>query len=284
MALVKQEEIDQDKIESDSWLSYWTNNQQKVKEEHEKLYKSDIKKEEEDIGSNESETHFDEKLNDGDKKKKGKGKKLKGQKHLRLDSDYCSKSNIKKRSKSTSTIKQKSFISISSDCFKKNLENSAVSENVESLCLYQCPICNAVYQECSSLMKHARKSKCSSNSKISIYSCLITTVVHQCGICSQKVLCDRHIIRKHLRSHKILSLAKYSVMCNFQNKSRNVNTKEEFDQFCLTYSGKIELSTNIGNLCLFSCKKCEFSSQRWGNMAKHLNACEKIKARCKSTT
>ncbi len=287
MALVKQEVKDENQMDSDSWLSYWTNTQEKVKEEQEKLYKSDIKKGTKDVGSDESELHFDDKNDESDVGKKSKGNKTIDQKQFRMDNNFCSKSNNKRKSKSNDTKKQKSFIYMSSeksDIFNNTVENAVVSENIESLCVYQCPICNAVYQSSTSLLRHARSSNCSNGSKISIYSCLKTTVVHQCSICSQKVLCDRNMIGKHIRSHKNLSLAKYSSMCNLQNNYKNINIKQKFDQFCLTYSGKIELSSNIGNLCLFLCKKCEFSSHRWKNMAKHLNACEKLKAKFTSPT
>ncbi len=233
MALVKQEDS-KESFESDIWLSYWSNQDQSVKEEEVEQRVSNIKIERKD--NDDSEMLLPKRGTEQTKKKrKSKPKDL-----------------------------------------TESLENATVSKSVASLCQFQCPMCGVVYRASTSLSRHFKNSKCSPGSKVYVYNCLNTIVAHQCGICTQKVLCDKAVIQGHLKSrHKLSSLVQYSNVTNVKYMDKKVDRKKEFDQFCATYLGKKELSKNIGYLCCFSCSKCGFSSGKWNRMVKHLNATKK---------
>ncbi len=102
---------------------------------------------------------------------------------------------------------------------------------------------------------------------------LIKIVAYYCKICSEKVLCDTREIKNHVRIHQIKTLKEYVDKTDEIRESRKTQIENSFDNFCSKITMKQKPTQMVGNLCIFSCSKCDFSSKKWSFMKVHIKTC-----------
>ncbi len=149
--------------------------------------------------------------------------------------------------------------SLSRFAMRHSLLNKArTTASVANLCKYQCPKCFNTYESTLALRKHFRKTKHAVATKLLADNCLIDVVAHKCHICSEKILCDKNIIKNHLMNHhKGTIFRKYS---------------EDFSFLAVRDSlvENAKLSDSVENLCTYQCPKCEKVFESRLKFGKHL--------------
>ncbi len=98
---------------------------------------------------------------------------------------------------------------------------------------------------------------------------LTDLVAYQCQICFKKVLCDVLVIKCHvIRRHKLKSLKEYIDMQNVRHVTKVTKLNVESMKFGNSALIKHEISESVGNLCKFSCLKCDYKWCSWKFMSK----------------
>ncbi len=158
---------------------------------------------------------------------------------------------------------------------QKALQKARVSEVVGNLCEYQCPKCYNTYYNIESLHKHFRITKHGSMSTFGSINYMIKFVAHQCHICSKRIRCERSVISIHVvKRHKYDALKTY---CDKFNISTKINARKRQNRGFENCTSTISLTNQsirtflFGNLCKFSCNKCNYFCQSWKSMTKHIN-------------
>ncbi len=258
---IKKEEV----IQSDSFLSYWVEPKEEIKE----FTKYDPEL------SNTNQSESDGSNVNGDKNQLHKpmpksketqsnnqnifaGKKISG-------NDLVAIKNVNSKKKTKLSTKDTQNIA----SWKRDLENAPVSDSFKSLCKYQCPTCGKIFTGRARFSVHLLKNKHYEELRKKINDYLIEIVAHKCHICFKRLLCDNITLRDHLRQHHT-SIQEYRNM-NVEHKLQRKKLNEEFNMHCKTNIQSLETVQEIGDLCAFSCPKCEFSCQSWKHMAKHIN-------------
>ncbi len=149
----------------------------------------------------------------------------------------------------------------SDNTWKDAIRHATNSDKVENLCKYECPTCDKVFMSRSHLADHLRRSRhAPANNERKNLKCLniylTHAVMHECKICHKKILCDKHIIKMHIRiNHKIYFLDDYGKMTSAQQKIHQDSfeaTKNMIKSVKYHYK-----SEDVGNLCQYQCKKCD---------------------------
>ncbi len=156
--------------------------------------------------------------------------------------------------------------------WKEALFQASVSDIIDNLCSYQCPKCKVIYITGCSLIRHFKRTKHVIFKRGNLKNYLTKITAYKCQICSMRVLCDKAVMKDHLRDrHQIVCLAEYSQQTNgkYVDKKRRKSYKDE-NEFRLAYSDNYEISQSIGNLCSFSCTKCSFTCTYWKTMTRHV--------------
>ncbi len=142
---------------------------------------------------------------------------------------------------------------------QKDFKDAPVSDTIANLCEYECPQCFKVYTAKSSLnyhlgTKHAYIGKSTSASH---FQYMKKIVLHQCHICTKKILCTKFCVKSHIKKcHQMVSWESYCEMSNIKSGTQ----KQES-----------EVNNLVGNLFKFTCKTCQFSCNSWHVMTKHMN-------------
>ncbi len=242
---------------SDSWLFHWANQNEEVKTEDTKqnvlLPKSEYNENSSKDGKQE-----------GTKSKQQRKNTLSKGKNNDIKSEKLKMSATRKitKNKEKSLIKQTTLFALK----QKELDKAPVSDVISNLCEYRCPKCHKIHLTKHSISKHFKKTGhaqiCTHGSIIKFMTKIVS---HQCFVCSKKIMCEKNIIRSHLcNCHQIHSLKSYSDQFNLKLQTY----RTEFETFNAQSNNNI--TNYIGNLCKFSCTKCEYSSQNWVSMARHL--------------
>ena len=77
------------------------------------------------------------------------------------------------------------------------------TDKIANLCKFRCRAISSCSFKASSLESLKYHTKMSHEGKRYLYdpSSLIEARYHRCSICSKSILCDRHVIRGHIRGH-----------------------------------------------------------------------------------
>ncbi len=165
----------------------------------------------------------------------------------------------------------------------KEVLEAPVTDNVATLCKYQCPKCRMIYKGRGPLNHHFRQTK-HENLTINYKNCnkyLVEVVAYKCHACTKIMLCERNIIREYMQSrHKttISNIIQRGKSCKEKSqeikyvkmkRTRRANSKQYLDKFYTNLSNNYEMSDKLGNYCIFNCQKCDYSANRWQLMPKH---------------
>ncbi len=168
------------------------------------------------------------------------------------------------------------------------VQQDQVSKKILNLCIFQCDMCQQKFTSWSLMIIHLRQV-CKKTGKFD-RKYVIKSVTYECQLCQKKLLCDKIFIRTHLKSrHKMaLKLAQISEDVKSISKVRTINKKnqtvaETFQIFHVNLSTHVhvfvipqglledkEMTSYIGNLCIFKCTMCYYQSESWPKMFSHL--------------
>ncbi len=151
----------------------------------------------------------------------------------------------------------------------KIVENAPVSVRpVSGLCIFKCTDCDSTFTNWESLSSHIKTHSKWKRHKRKIHSSefgnfIVKAVVHVCKICSDRIICDRVLLKLHFKSKHKMSLEKYK----HQYKCDSYWT--------IKYTRLLQrgsLSANkIGNLCVFSCPVCQKTFKTYSSFGNHTN-------------
>jgi hypothetical protein len=190
-------------------------------------------------------------------------------------------------------------LSLNNKKLSNNIQNYPLSHEIGNFCSFECKACNSKFETFVALRAHGclKGSKGKNlNRYQQVFNYLSKAVVHECGICKEKILCDNKIISVHLfGKHKRMNLTEYAKRtkktfvpgpavrkqtrrATMSNESSNNNspssskraeskppeeTKVKRKQQSLKGSGGIlclaPLSSIIADLCQYRCKQCKSS-------------------------
>ncbi len=269
MAKVKQEE-DMGAEKGDNWLSYWANPQVETvkKETNSGNY---VKKEFSDNST--AMTSNVEQENTSDQVKQVFSLDASIRKHVSEIASNVLSNSEKKKTKTNLQRAQNGSFSKDTRIWRETFEKAQESEQVEDLCEYKCPTCSKVFSNRNCLGRHKYKSRwrglgCQ-GIIVTYKDCLTKIVIYKCLICHDKLLCEKHLISRHIeRKHKI-SMKEYLHKWNLNCKFDKVKVPENILEDTKFLPGSIKISRNIGNKCKFSCGKCDFTSNHWKLMSSH---------------
>ncbi len=162
---------------------------------------------------------------------------------------------------------------------KKNIvvnnERSEISKSVGNLCLYKCKKCGNTHECLGGMREHLRIVHKKRAPEMLAYECLFNIVIHECVICKETVLCDKGILKQHMKKHNKLSLEQYmnhySVKETFPQRPRK-SIQERLKEFSRIQSTNYKTSITLENLCKYSCELCDFTTKMWPLMREHNNA------------
>ncbi len=265
MVEIKQE-VDIEHEESDTYLFYWTNEPKKeIKEE-----KVEGISDEESV-SGKSEYG------------RGRGNQLSTFNHVKsenLDQSIChgettkSKTAGKDGKKSVTTKKPREDYS-QKEWYNKIVESATVTvSTVETLCKYQCPKRKGIYTGSDSLKKHFQVTNHKEGFQERNIHYIVKVLAFKCQICSKKILCERSIIAQHMmRMHKTSISRRYNIANMISSKQiSNGNNSVDLDQISANIANNYRMSDFLGNFCKFSCKVCDYSSNQYLLMPRHMRS------------
>ncbi len=150
-----------------------------------------------------------------------------------------------------------------------------MSKNVSNICQYKCKDCGKFYETSGSLKEHLRHSHEIYAPGILVYESLVKIVVHKCLVCSENSLCDKLLLKRHMKRHNRLSLEKYKEIYNVKEifpKKPKRTIQTWLQELTKLQTTNCKISLTVGNLCKYSCNLCEFTSKVWPNMREHVSA------------
>ncbi len=157
--------------------------------------------------------------------------------------------------------------------FLKSLKESQTPDN---LCIFSCNLCNSEQNRFFAFKKHLKSHKESTIQSIPSY--LVQGFSYKCKKCDKLVLCDLGAIQRHLKK----------AHCE-NNNFESLLMQRKYKIFCDSFIGKIPVSTRMwqnktlsiskipikevtsifGNLCTFTCPKCNNDYQSYLTMVRH---------------
>ncbi len=250
----------------DEWLSYWSNDKDKVKAE-------DLKPDKIKVEDNERE-NFVSQL------KKSKDKKISksGQKDKRTEA--CTEAVGKNKSQSetfdVNTVERiyknpcKHGNRHQCPSLKEALVNAPVSETILNLCKYQCPKCRKIYMSRPLLSRHLKKTHAFIDQGC-FTKYLVKIIAHQCKNCHKKLLCDRTTILSHIRhKHKVKILNKHSDKNCPEDYEQTARKKMKLKKMFSEIGSQCITTSVVGNLCNFICRQCNYTTKSWKILRRHI--------------
>ncbi len=151
-------------------------------------------------------------------------------------------------------------------------KNSSVSEEIGSLCRYQCQVCKQSYFTSSGIRYHFEVSQHNEPTTANTISSLTKVVVYKCLICFETIFCDRYFIRGHLYNNHGVNLKEYLKTTKVKElKFKGIYT-DTLHRFYKTQSTKHEATRKISSLCSFLCTHCDFHCHNWDSMTRHVSS------------
>ncbi len=89
--------------------------------------------------------------------------------------------------------------------WKNIMDKAEISIKVGNLCEYKCKVCDKCYNSKKSLSAHfIKENHRNMEQGKNLESYLVKAVLHECQLCSKKVMCERrHILNHLLFTHNI---------------------------------------------------------------------------------
>ncbi len=264
MASVKQE-CDSDGMDiDDNWLLEWSNNRaQDLIKTEELTIKSEVK--------DNAQTEM------GNISRKTGKRQVKRKNVLKGHNDANKLNNKNERTKIQLANKKENASKIKirnvSVPWKKALKHAKVNDAVSNLCEFECPECKNIFKGKQQMYTHLSVSKHASSTRRPVIHYLKKIVAHECRLCSKRILCDRSTIWDHLRfSHKLGSIKSYMYKSS-DHELKGCKTRNKIELTTFIEKEKINqnnIMSNIGNLCNFSCLRCDYSAQGWRAVRAHI--------------
>ncbi len=278
MVEVKQEVTESD---GDAWLSYWANPERIIKVEETKT-EVDIKPEIKDefiVKAPKNPITVKEPvvllkrlpafLIEKNDSCQSKSKVLRKQGPINI----LNTSKSRKDAKTNTRIISKDRIVLdkyTTDTFTESLENAPASTVIANQCQYNCTKCNQIFHSKYSILKHFKQTMHVIPFKVNLKDYLKKTVVHECKICSKRILCDKTVIKAHLRSAHNIGLKEYCKSLKIKYLDRKSIFDREFNIVFAKSTSKKQVSKLSGSFCTFKCSKCEYTCKNWKVLTRHI--------------
>ncbi len=194
----------------------------------------------------------------------------------------CDKLNIMQHLKRKHEISLREYCKLSNCILAENkihrisielLSTYELSETMGNLCEFTCKECTKIFHSSGAFKTHVYSHH--QEKTFSLLPAMTKGFSYKCKVCSCLILCDIRIIQQHMsKTHGIHS----------------DHNKIEYNKLCRSFvaatpasswiwpktSVKInlipvhELSSKIGNLCIYRCPKCDANNfNSWGNFEYH---------------
>ncbi len=165
-----------------------------------------------------------------------------------------------------------------------NLKSTKSIDLLDNVCSFSCQKCSYSCNSWASMTKHLNSKKHGPILSPTVY--VTNAFFHKCGICNEHLLCDNHLLRKHLLWRHKLTLMQYQ-------KKRNLPTYEEtYPRYISELQAALknipvvsplpglvsppeslldsQVTKHVGNFSFFKCFLCDKSDMSHKNFACHL--------------
>ncbi len=163
------------------------------------------------------------------------------------------------------------------DSYIKSLK---ISNNIHNSCVFVCTICKENVHSLRTFKQHMVGHKLISLKPMSTY--LVKSLSYKCLKCSKLLLCDKQSIQEHMRhghhikkenelSFTFAQRKKYSELCeSFRKRTPISLTVKNTTVLPVSKISMCEITSTIGDLCLFKCTKCHsMGFLSWRALRKH---------------
>ncbi len=144
------------------------------------------------------------------------------------------------------------------DCTKESRKVISYSDTIGNLCVYRCEDCKAEFNSWTSLTHH-QTTQSHSKTSFKDKQRVMKSTYHKYKLCFKVVLCEKYILNKHIKRCHGLSLQEYC---------RNTNCEFQYDKNVIRLES-LKTSTQIDNLCIFTCHMCNQKFFRSGALDFH---------------
>ncbi len=146
------------------------------------------------------------------------------------------------------------------------INNAPLSNVIDNQCQYTCPVCKKNYICYQNINQHFRSTNHRKSSMPS-KKFLTKVVLHQCHLCSHKMLCERTFIAKHLKSVHKVSLEKYVNDTGFKQAGFIMGKTRKFLE---VHALTAPVSKTVTNMCQYACNTCSYTNSSWSTFKNHL--------------
>ncbi len=147
------------------------------------------------------------------------------------------------------------------------LKKLELSENIDNLCVFSCKICNQISHSSNAFYNHRLRTGHNANTYQSVTKFLIKGSSYKCKVCSKLLLCDKKLIFSHMKdAHQVKADLKGPTTRDKQYKQYCDDFMKDIpESSTIPYSITVpikeiclqEVTSAMGNLCMFSCPKCD---------------------------
>ncbi len=163
------------------------------------------------------------------------------------------------------------------------------SDKLLNLCTFKCDKCSTTSVTWYKMQQHLRSHQAP---VLFDKKYVLMPVYHKCKVCGKKLLCDKYFIRAHLFYKHKLNSKTYAVSIGsklYQPKCKiRLVTNEESKEVAIYIfsaslskshkeivipAGTIDeryMASNVENLCIFKCPRCNIKANSWVEMSSHL--------------
>ncbi len=134
-------------------------------------------------------------------------------------------------------------------------------------CLFTCSKCSLTVTSWRGLRRHMRKSHNAVLSVADVRKITTQASVHECKLCSEKILCDSSFLAAHMTHKHGITIPKYrsKYTCEVAWKCQQRELLEK---------GRMS-EKEIGNMCTYRCSQCKRKYEGYKSLAIHARRCEK---------
>ncbi len=173
--------------------------------------------------------------------------------------------------------------------YYKVLKSFQLSKAVHDSCVFVCKPCNN--RHFYSYQAFQQHHKTHSKTIEPISACIVKGFSYRCDMCGQLMLCDKFLIRSHMRKHKLKTkhkqetifkrfLPNYLAFCKNFKKSLPVSTTVHRRVIIPLDNVSLKNTSDVfGNMCIFKCSFCALESlHSWKELEKHCQTFHNKKA------
>ncbi len=160
---------------------------------------------------------------------------------------------------------------------RKQLSSKSVTAEVENLCDFKCDRCSISFDRMAQFVPHLLKCK---GTKKFEQKYVTSAVFHECKVCEATMLCDSHIICKHLYNIHAMKLPEYLAL-----RTRNMCLKRKDSELTppkvpalpplqgiINPKGSLPdhfTTSKVANLCVFACDICDIKVHTYRAILMH---------------